>query len=100
MRAVTPCHQEEPVDQLLKDAQRLVSIGTFFIVAGWVFAIYAIVAGVLWWIDLAQSPAINWFQAFALSASAIGLPIFFSFIVAGAGYFLRLFALYVATRGE
>jgi hypothetical protein len=92
--------QEEPVDQLLKDAQRLVSIGTFFIVAGWVFVIYAIVAGLLWWIDLAQSPAINWFQAFALSASAIGIPIFFAFVVAGVGYFLRLFALYVATRGE
>ena len=42
------------MDQLLKDAQRLVSIGTFFIVAGWVFVIYAIVAGVIWWIDLAQ----------------------------------------------
>jgi hypothetical protein len=65
---------EEPVDQLLKDAQRLVSIGTFFIVAGWVFVIYAI--------------------------GAIGLPIFFAFIIAGFGYFLRLFALYVATRGE
>ena len=87
------------MDQLLKDAQRLVSIGTFFIVAGWVFVIYAVVAGVLWWIDLAQSPAINWIQALALSASAIGLPIFFSFVIAGFGYFLRLFALYVGTRG-
>jgi TRAP-type C4-dicarboxylate transport system permease small subunit len=101
MRAVTPqATVEEPVDQLLKDAQRLVSIGTFFIVAGWVFVIYAIVAGVIWWIDLAQRPAFNWFESLALSAGAIGLPIFFAFIIAGFGYFLRLFALYVATRGQ
>jgi TRAP-type C4-dicarboxylate transport system permease small subunit len=88
------------VDQLLKDARRLASIGTFFIVAGWVFVIYAIVAGIIWWIDLAQRPAFNWFEALALSAGAIGLPIFLSFLVAGLGYFLRLFALYVVTRGE
>jgi TRAP-type C4-dicarboxylate transport system permease small subunit len=88
------------VDQLLKDAQRLASIGTFFIVAGWVFVIYAIVAGVIWWIDLAQREAFNWFEALALSASQIGLPIFAAFAIAGFGYFLRLSALYVATRGE
>lgn len=88
------------MDQLLKDAQRLVSIGTFFIVAGWVFVIYAIAAGIIWWIDLAQRPAFNWFEGFALAASAIGVPIFGAFVVAGFGYFLRLFALYVATRPE
>ena len=88
------------MDQLLKDAQRLVSIGTFFIVAGWVFVIYAIVAGVIWWIDLAQRPAFNWFEALALSAGAIGLPIFAAFVIAGFGYFLRLFALYVVSRPE
>ena len=39
-------------------------------------------------------------EALALSASQIGLPIFAAFVIAGFGYFLRLFALYVATRGE
>ena len=57
MRAVTPGHQEGPVDQLIKDAQRLVSIGTFFIIAGWVFVIYAIVAGVHFLNASAASPA-------------------------------------------
>ena len=51
------------------DARRLASIGTFFIVVGWVFVIYAVVAGILWWIDLAQRPAFNLFEAFAISAA-------------------------------
>ena len=59
---------------------------------------YALVAGVLWWIDLAGREAFNWFEAMAISASAIGLPVFAAFAVAGFGYGLRLFALYVATR--
>jgi hypothetical protein len=86
------------MDQIAKDARRLASIGTFFIVAGWVFVIYAIVAGVLWWIDLASSDAFNFLTALAISASAVGLPIFGAFLIAGLGYALRLFALYVASR--
>jgi hypothetical protein len=84
--------------QILKDARRLASIGTFFIVAGWVFMIYAAIAGVLWWIDLASRDAFNVFEALAISASAIGLPLFVAFVVAGFGYAVRLFALYVASK--
>ena len=80
------------------DARRLATIGTFFIVAGWVFVIYALVAGVLWWIDLAQRPAFNILEALAISAAAIGVPVFAALIVAGFGYFMRLFALYVASK--
>ena len=83
---------------LLNDARRLASIGTFFIVAGWIFIIYAIVAGIIWWIDLAQRPAFNFIEALAISASQIGVPFFLSVIVLGLGYVLRLFALYVATK--
>jgi len=82
------------------DARRLATIGTFFIVVGWVAVIYALVAGVFWWIDLAQRSQFNILEAFAISAAAIGVPIFLAMIVAGFGYFLRLFALYVATRAE
>ena len=88
------------MDQLAKDARRLATIGTFFITAGWVFVIYAIVAGVFWWIDLAAREAFNWFEALAISASAVGLPIFAAFVIAGFGYGLRLFALYVATKSQ
>lgn len=86
------------MEQVVSDARRLATIGTFFIVVGWVFVIYAVVAGVLWWIDLAQREAFNILEAFAISASAIGMPIFGAFVVAGFGYALRLFALYVASR--
>jgi nucleoside recognition membrane protein YjiH len=83
---------------LLNDARRLASIGTYFIVIGWIFIVYALIAGVLWWIDLAQRPAFNFLEALAISLSAIGLPFFFAVLVLGVGYGLRLFALYVASK--
>ena len=83
---------------LMNDVRRLASIGTFFIYVGWVFIIYAVIAGILWWIDLAQRPAFNILEAFAISAAAIGVPIFLAFVVAGFGYAIRLFALYVASK--
>lgn len=88
------------MDQLFNDARRLASIGTFFIVAGWVFVIYALIAGVVWWIDLASRDAFNIFEALAISAASVGLPIFASFLVAGLGYALRLFALYVVSKSQ
>ena len=86
------------MDQIAKDARRLATIGTFFIAAGWVFVIYSLVAGILWWIDLAQSDTFNIFTSLAISAAAVGVPIFAALLVAGLGYALRLFALYVGTR--
>ncbi len=83
---------------LTNDVRRLASIGTFFVIVGWIFVIYSLIAGVIWWIDLAQRPAFNLFEALAISASAIGVPIFLSFVVAGFGYALRLFALYVGSK--
>ena len=80
------------------DARRLAGIGTFFIVVGWVGIAYTLIAGLIWWIDLASREAFNVFEAFAISANAVALPIFAAFIVGGVGYFLRLFALYVASR--
>jgi len=85
---------------ILNDARRLATIATFFIALGWVAVIYALIAGALWWIDLATSSAFNFIEAFAISASAVGLPIFVALLVAGLGYALRLFALYVATKTQ
>lgn len=84
--------------ELMNDVRRLASIGTFFIYVGWVFIVYALIAGLVWWIDLAQRPAFNIFEAFAISASAVGVPIFLAFVVAGFGYALRLFALYIGSK--
>jgi hypothetical protein len=83
---------------LANDARRLASIGTFFITIGWVAVIYALIAGAVWWIDLAQREAFNFLEAFAISAAAVGLPIFAAFLIAGLGYAMRLFALYVASK--
>ena len=83
---------------LMNDVRRLASVGTFFIYVGWIFIIYSLIAGVVWWIDLAQRAAFNLFEAFAISAGAIGVPIFLAFVVAGFGYALRLFALYVGSK--
>ncbi len=81
-----------------KEALRLGTIATFFVVVGWIAVIYALIAGLLWWIDLAQREAFNIFEAFAISATAIGGPIFLALIVAALGHFLRLFAMSVASR--
>jgi hypothetical protein len=85
---------------IANDARRLASIGTFFIIIGWVAVVYAVIAGIIWWIDLAQREAFNFIEAFAISASAIGLPIFAAFVIAGFGYGLRLFALDVVGRNQ
>jgi hypothetical protein len=86
------------MEQIVKDARRLATIGTFFIVVGWVAVIYALAAGLIWWIDLASREAFNFLEAMAISAYAVGLPIFAAFVVAGFGYTMRLFALYVASK--
>jgi hypothetical protein len=88
------------MDQLLNDARRLATVATFFIVIGWVAVIYSLVAGVLWWINLASRSTFNVFEAFAVSAAAVGGPIFLAFVLAGFGYALRLFALYIASKSQ
>ena len=85
---------------LQRDAARLASIATVFIWVGWLAVLYAFIAGILWWIDLAGRESFNFLQAFAISAAAIGGPLFLALIVAGVGHFLRLFALYVAGRSQ
>ncbi len=81
---------------LQRDAARLATIATVFVWVGWISIIYALIAGALWWFDLARRPAFNFIEAFAISAAAIGVPLFLALIVAGVGHTLRLFALYVA----
>ncbi|HYH93970.1 MAG TPA: hypothetical protein VD763_12475 [Candidatus Saccharimonadales bacterium] len=83
---------------LVNDARRLASVGTFFITIGWVAVIYAFIAGLLWWIDLAGRAAFNFLESFAISAAAIGLPIFAAMIVLGFGYTIRLLALYIGSK--
>ena len=83
---------------ILAEARRLASVATVFVWVGWFFVIYAIIAGILWWIDLASREAFNFLEALGISLQAIGGPIFLALIVAGMGHFLRLFALWAASR--
>ena len=80
------------------EALRLASIATAFVWLGWLLVIYAIVAAIFWFIDLANTTAVDWIHALGLSLSAIGGPLFLALIVAGLGHFLRLFALDAASR--
>ena len=86
--------------ELAREAQRLASVATVFVIVGWVAVIYALIAGLLWWIDIAQREAFNIFEALAISASAIGGPIFLALIVAAFGHGLRLFALSTVSRSS
>ena len=81
---------------LQRDAARLASIATVFVWVGWLAILYAFIAGLFWWIDLAGRPAFNFIEAFAISAAAIGVPLFLALIVAALGHTLRLLAAYVA----
>ena len=80
------------------EALRLATVATVFVWVGWFTVIYAIVAGIFWWIDLAGKASINWLEALGASLAAIGGPIFLALIVAGMGHFLRLFALWAASN--
>jgi len=82
------------------EARRLASIATVFVWVGWFFVLYAIIAGVFWWIDLTSKPNINFLQALGASAAAIGGPIFLALIIAGMGHFLRLFAMWAASQSN
>ena len=85
---------------LQRDAARLATIATIFVWVGWIFVVYALIAGILWWIDLAGRTAFSFLEAFAISAAAIGTPLFLALIVAALGHALRLFALYVDSKSQ
>ena len=80
------------------EARRLASVATFFVWVGWIAVVYAVIAGVLWWIDLASRDGFSILEALGISLNAIGGPIFLALIVAGLGHFVRLFAMDVASR--
>ncbi|HET9083930.1 MAG TPA: hypothetical protein VFN41_05955 [Candidatus Limnocylindrales bacterium] len=80
------------------EARRLASVATFFVWVGWIAVVYAVVAGALWWIDLASRDGFSILEALGISLNAVGGPIFLALIVAGLGHFVRLFAMDVAGR--
>jgi hypothetical protein len=97
MHAASPDDRRIRTVDLQRDAARLATIATVFVWVGWLAIIYALIAGILWWIDLASRASVNFIEAFAVSSAAIGVPLFLALLVAGLGHALRLFALYVAS---
>jgi len=95
-----PRYRRNPTVDVQRDAARLATIATVFIWVGWVAVLYSVIAGILWWIDLAGRPAFNFIEAFAISSAAIGGPLFLALIVTSVGYALRLFALSVASKSQ
>jgi hypothetical protein len=85
---------------LYKEATRLASLATVFVWLGWLGIVWALVAGVLWWIDLASKEAFNFLEALAASSAAIAAPLLLGIIVASLGHALRLFAMYVASKSS
>ena len=83
---------------LLKEAQRLVSLATVFVWLGWIGVAWALISGLLWWIDLWGKEAFDFLEAFALSSAAIAAPLFTAIVLASIGHALRLFAIYVASQ--
>ncbi|HEY3071352.1 MAG TPA: hypothetical protein VGJ46_00915 [Candidatus Limnocylindrales bacterium] len=80
------------------EARRLTNLATVLVWIGWIGVAYALISGIFWWIDLANSRAFNLVQALGLSLSAIGGPIFLALIVAAVGHFMRLFAMYAGSH--
>ena len=44
---------------ILAEARRLAGVATVFVWVGWFFVLYAIVAGIFWWISLASTCGIQ-----------------------------------------
>jgi hypothetical protein len=83
---------------LRTEARRLATVATVFIWVGWFTVIYAVIAGIVWWINLTSTPEFDVLESLGASLAAIGGPIFLALLVAGLGHFARLFAMYVASR--
>ena len=85
---------------LMKEVQRLITLATVFVWLGWFGVAWALISGLFWWIDLAGTDAFNFIEAFALSAAAIGAPLFTAIVLAAIGHALRLFAIYAANQAS
>jgi len=84
--------------EIRAEARRLVRIATVFIALGWILVAYALVAGVMWWIDLASREGFDLPKTLGLSLSAVFGPIVLALIVAAFGHFGRLFAMWAGSE--
>jgi len=84
--------------EIRAEARRLVRIATVFIALGWILVTYAVIAGAVWWIQLASREGFDLVAALGLSLSAVFGPVVLALIVAAFGHFGRLFAMWAGSE--
>jgi len=80
-------------DLILNDAKRVAQIGTLILSVGWAGVIVTIIYFFIGWYDLSSRETITFLQGFVYAVNLFASPFFLSFVVAGVGHALRLFAL-------
>lgn len=80
-------------DLMLNDAKRVAQIATLILSVGWAGVIVSIIYFFVFWWDLSSGPAVSFLHGLVLSINAFAVPFFLSFVVAGIGHALRLYAL-------
>jgi hypothetical protein len=80
-------------DLMINDAKRVAQISTLILSVGWAGVIVSIIYFFIAWWDLSSRESITFLQGLVYSINAFAAPFFLSFVVAGIGHALRLFAL-------
>jgi hypothetical protein len=78
---------------MLNDAKRVAQIATLILSVGWAGVIVSIIYFFIAWWDLSSGPGISFLHGLVLAINAFAVPFFLSFVVAGIGHALRLYAL-------
>jgi hypothetical protein len=80
-------------DLMLNDAKRVAQIATLILSVGWAGVIVSIIYFFVAWWDLSSRESVTFLQGLVYSINLFAAPFFLSFVVAGVGHALRLYAL-------
>jgi hypothetical protein len=78
---------------MLNDAKRVAQIATLILSVGWAGVIVSIIYFFIAWWDLSSRESVTFLQGLVYSVNVFAAPFFLSFVVAGIGHALRLYAL-------
>jgi hypothetical protein len=78
---------------MLNDAKRVAQIATLILSVGWAGVIVSIIYFFIAWWDLSSRETVTFLQGLVYSLNVFAAPFFLSFVVAGIGHALRLYAL-------
>ena len=81
------------LDLMLNDAKRVAQIATLILSVGWAGVIVSIIYFFIAWWDLSSRETVTFLQGLVYSLNLFAAPFFLSFVVAGIGHALRLYAL-------